>query len=140
MAVSLATMSVAFSQADIVDGEPSLPGAWGPIALVAANVFVVSFGASWGPVVWVLLGEIFPTKIRARALGIAAAAQWIANFLVTVTFPPLAAFSLIFTYGMYATFAALSFLFVMRFVPETNGLSLEEANTLLPRKNSARAK
>jgi sugar porter (SP) family MFS transporter len=140
MAVSLATMSVAFSQADIVDGEPSLPGAWGPIALVAANVFVVSFGASWGPVVWVLLGEIFPTKIRARALGIAAAAQWIANFLVTVTFPPLAAFSLIFTYGMYAFFAALSFLFVMRFVPETNGLSLEEANTLLPRKNSARAK
>ena len=140
MAVSLATMSVAFSQADIVDGEPSLPGAWGPIALVAANVFVVSFGASWGPVVWVLLGEIFPTKIRARALGIAAAAQWIANFLVTVTFPPLAAFSLILTYGMYATFAALSFLFVMRFVPETNGLSLEEANTLLPRKNSARAK
>jgi len=140
MALSLATMSVAFSQADIVKGEPSLPGAWGPVALVAANVFVVSFGASWGPVVWVLLGEIFPTKIRARALGIAAAAQWIANFLVTVTFPPLAAFSLIFTYGMYAFFAALSFLFVMRFVPETNGLSLEEANTLLPRKNSARAK
>ena len=47
------------------------------IALVAANVFVVAFGASWGPVVWVLLGEIFPNKIRARALGIAAAAQWL---------------------------------------------------------------
>jgi sugar porter (SP) family MFS transporter len=138
MALSLATMSLAFSQANIVDGEPSLPGAWGPIALVAANVFVVSFGASWGPVVWVLLGEIFPTTIRARALGIAAAAQWIANFLVTVTFPPLASFSLVFTYGMYATFAALSFLFVMRFVPETNGMSLEEANTLLPPKGSAK--
>ena len=138
MALSLATMSLAFSQANIVDGEPSLPGAWGPIALVAANVFVVSFGASWGPVVWVLLGEIFPTRIRARALGIAAAAQWIANFLVTVTFPPLASFSLVFTYGMYATFAALSFLFVMRFVPETNGMSLEEANTLLPPKGSAK--
>jgi SP family sugar:H+ symporter-like MFS transporter len=137
MALSLATMAVAFSQADIVDGAPSLPGAWGPIALVAANVFVVSFGASWGPVVWVLLGEIFPTKIRARALGIAAAAQWLANFLVTVTFPPLAAFSLVFTYGMYAAFAALSFVFVLRFVPETNGLSLEEANTLLPPKGSA---
>jgi sugar porter (SP) family MFS transporter len=138
MALSLATMSLAFSQANIVDGEPSLPGAWGPIALVAANVFVVSFGASWGPVVWVLLGEIFPTRIRARALGIAAAAQWIANFLITVTFPPLAAFSLVFTYGMYATFAALSFFFVMRFVPETNGMSLEEANTLLPPKGSAK--
>jgi len=140
MALSLATMSLAFSQADVVDGAPSLPGAWGPIALVAANVFVVSFGASWGPVVWVLLGEIFPTRIRARALGIAAAAQWIANFLITVSFPPLADFSLIFTYGMYAFFAALSFVFVFKIVPETNGMSLEEANTLLPPKGSAKKK
>jgi sugar porter (SP) family MFS transporter len=138
MALSLATMSLAFSQADVVDGAPSLPGAWGPIALVAANVFVVCFGASWGPVVWVLLGEIFPTKIRARALGIAAAAQWLANFAITVSFPPLAEFSLVFTYGMYAAFAALSFVFVMRLVPETNGMSLEEANTLLPPKDSAK--
>jgi sugar porter (SP) family MFS transporter len=138
MALSLATMSLAFSQADVVDGAPSLPGAWGPIALVAANVFVVCFGASWGPVVWVLLGEIFPTKIRARALGIAAAAQWLANFAITVSFPPLADFSLVFTYGMYAAFAALSFVFVMRLVPETNGMSLEEANTLLPPKDSAK--
>jgi SP family sugar:H+ symporter-like MFS transporter len=138
MTLSLATMAVAFSQADTVDGAPSLPGAWGPIALVAANVFVVSFGASWGPVVWVLLGEIFPTRIRARALGVAAAAQWIANFAITVSFPPLAAFSLVFTYGMYALFALLSFAFVMRVVPETNGMSLEEANTLLPPKGSAK--
>jgi len=140
MTLSLATMAIAFSQADTVDGAPSLPGAWGPIALVAANVFVVSFGASWGPVVWVLLGEIFPTRIRARALGVAAAAQWIANFAITVSFPPLAAFSLVFTYGMYALFALLSFMFVMRVVPETNGMSLEEANTLLPPKGSAKAK
>ena len=138
MTLSLATMALSFSQADTVDGEPSLPGAWGPIALVAANVFVVSFGASWGPVVWVLLGEIFPTRIRARALGVAAAAQWIANFAITVSFPPLAAFSLVFTYGMYALFALLSFVFVMRVVPETNGMSLEEANTLLPPKGSAK--
>jgi len=138
MTLSLATMALAFSQADTVDGEPSLPGAWGPIALVAANVFVVSFGASWGPVVWVLLGEIFPTRIRARALGVAAAAQWIANFAITVSFPPLAAFSLVFTYGMYALFALLSFVFVMRLVPETNGMSLEEANTLLPPRGSAK--
>ena len=139
MTVSLATMALAFSQADVVKGAPSLPGAWGPIALVAANVFVVSFGASWGPVVWVLLGEIFPTRIRARALGVAAAAQWIANFLVTVSFPPLAAVSLVLTYGLYAAFALLSFLFVSRFIPETNGMSLEEANTLLPPKGSAKA-
>ncbi|MHC5795676.1 sugar porter family MFS transporter [Lacisediminihabitans sp. FW035] len=138
MTLSLATMAIAFSQADVVKGAPSLPGAWGPIALVAANVFVVSFGASWGPVVWVLLGEIFPTRIRARALGVAAAAQWIANFLVTVSFPPLAAVSLVLTYGLYAAFALLSFLFVSRFIPETNGMALEEANTLLPPKGSAK--
>ncbi|MET4783688.1 sugar porter family MFS transporter [Glaciihabitans sp. UYNi722] len=140
MTISLAVMALAFSQADIVNGAPSLPGAWGPIALVAANLFVVSFGASWGPVVWVLLGEIFPTRIRARALGVAAAAQWIANFLITVSFPPLADFSLVFTYGMYALFALLSFFFVFRVVPETNGMSLEEANTLLPPRNSAQRK
>ena len=138
MTLSLATMAIAFSQADIVKGAPSLPGGWGPVALIAANVFVISFGASWGPVVWVLLGEIFPTRIRARALGVAAAAQWIANFVVTITFPPLASVSLVLTYGLYALFALLSFLFVMRFIPETNGMSLEEANTLLPHKNSAK--
>jgi len=135
MTVSLAIMAVTFSQAVEVDGAPILPGIWGPIALVAANVFVVSFGASWGPVVWVLLGEIFPNRIRARALGLAAAAQWIANFLVTVSFPPLAEVSLVLTYGLYALFAALSFVFVLRLVPETNGMSLEEANTLFVGKN-----
>jgi MFS family permease len=117
-----------------------LTGAWGPIALVAANVFVVSFGASWGPVVWVLLGEIFPNTIRAKALGLAAAAQWVANFLITVSFPAMSAWSLPLTYGMYALFAGLSFLFVFTKVPETNGMSLDEANTLLPNKNSAKAK
>ena len=137
MALSLGTMALAFSQADVVNNAPSLPGAWGPVALVAANVFVVSFGASWGPVVWVLLGEIFPNRIRARALGVAAAAQWIANFLITVTFPPLAAASLVVTYGMYALFAALSFVFVLRVVPETNGMALEEANTLFVNKKKS---
>ncbi|GMA26886.1 sugar porter family MFS transporter [Arenivirga flava] len=138
MALSLATMAVAFSQAVQVDGEPSLPGSWGPIALVAANVFVVAFGASWGPVVWVLLGEIFPNRIRARALGIAAAAQWLANFAITVSFPPMSEASLVLTYGMYALFAALSFLFVFRVVPETNGMSLEQAETLFTRKGAAK--
>jgi SP family sugar:H+ symporter-like MFS transporter len=136
MTVSLAAMAVSFSQAVQVHGAPSLPGAWGPVALVAANVFVISFGASWGPVIWVLLGEIFPNRIRGRALGVAAAAQWIANFLVTISFPPLAAFSLVFTYGMYAAFALLSFLFVLRIVPETNGMSLEDADDLLSHSKS----
>ena len=94
---------------------------------------MVCFGASWGPLVWVLLGEIFPNTIRAKALGLAAAAQWIANFIVTVTFPPLSAVSLPLTYGAYALFAALSFFFIWRLVPETKGMALEDADKLLQR-------
>ncbi len=74
-----------------VDGECAGPPATlaGPIALIAANLFVVAFGMSWGPVVWVLLGEMFPNRIRAAALGLAAAGQWVANWVITVTFPAL---------------------------------------------------
>ena len=131
MAVALAVMALAFSQATASATGPQLDGAWGPIALVAANLFVVGFGASWGPIVWVLLGEIFPNSIRARALGIAAAAQWIANFVITVTFPALSAASLPLTYAAYALFAALSFFFVLKVVPETRGMKLEDADQLL---------
>jgi SP family sugar:H+ symporter-like MFS transporter len=130
MALSLGVMALSFTFAVKHGGDVSLPNPWGPIALVAANLFVVCFGASWGPLVWVLLGEIFPSRIRGKALGVAAAAQWIANFLVTISFPPLADFSLPFTYGMYAVFAALSFFFVFFKIPETNGMALEQAETL----------
>jgi SP family sugar:H+ symporter-like MFS transporter len=131
MAVSLGTMAIAFSQATASASGPQLQGAWGPIALVAANLFVICFGASWGPLVWVLLGEIFPNSIRAKALGVAAAAQWIANFVISVSFPTLSAASLPLTYAGYAFFAALSFLFVLRVVPETKGMKLEDADGLL---------
>ncbi|MET3811995.1 sugar porter family MFS transporter [Arthrobacter sp. UYEF3] len=140
MAVSLATMALAFSSATGSGSDITLPGAWGTAALVAANVFVISFGASWGPLVWVLLGEIFPSRIRARALGLAAAAQWIANFAITLSFPVMAAASLPLTYAMYAAFAAASFFFVMFKVPETNGMALEQAETLFVPKGSARKK
>ncbi|GAA1000060.1 sugar porter family MFS transporter [Subtercola frigoramans] len=130
MFVSLGVMALSFGQSQLVDGTPQLPGAWGPIALVAANLFVISFGATWGPLVWVLLGEIFPNRIRGRALGIAAAAQWLTNFAITETFPALSAFSLTFTYGMYAFFALVSFFFVFFAVPETKGRSLESMDGL----------
>ncbi|MDF2710857.1 MAG: transporter, partial [Nonomuraea muscovyensis] len=87
MAISLATAAWAFSTARTVDGSVSLPSPQGPIALVAANSFVLFFALSWGVVVWVLLGEMFPNRIRAAALGVAASAQWIANWVITVTFP-----------------------------------------------------
>lgn len=138
MALSLGTMALAFAFAETVDGEVSLPGAWGPIALVAANLFVVGFGASWGPLVWVLLGEIFPSRIRGKALGVAAAAQWVANFLITVTFPVMSEWSLPLTYGMYALFAALSFVYVAIKIPETKGMALEQSETLFTEKNAKR--
>jgi sugar porter (SP) family MFS transporter len=127
MAVTLGLMALAFTQATGSGDSVSLPSPWSTIALVSANLFVVFFGASWGPVVWVLLGEMFPNRIRAAALGLAAAAQWIANFLITVSFPPLLdAFGASVPYLMYATFAALSFVFVLTKIPETKGVELED--------------
>ena len=127
MTVSLVMMAIAFTQSSGSGDDVTLAGSWGTIALIAANVFVVSFGASWGPVVWVLLGEMFPNRIRASALAIAAAAQWIANFAITVSFPPLSEnLGLPFTYGMYGTFALLSFVFVLAKVKETRNRDLED--------------
>jgi hypothetical protein len=93
---------------------------------MAANLYVIFFGMSWGPVVWVLLGEMFNNRIRAYALAVAAAAQWVANFVVSQTFPALAASGLGLAYGIYASMAFLSFLFVLRAVKETRGRELED--------------
>lgn len=144
MAVTLGAMAVIFGMAGectqaLLDsggvtgcttaenlGQPVLTGAAGPLAVISANLYVVFFGMSWGPVVWVLLGEMFPNSIRAAALAVAAAAQWIANFLVSVSFPYLADLSLGFAYSLYAAFAVLSFVFVAKVVTETKGKTLEE--------------
>jgi len=131
MSVSLTTMAVAFSFAYTVPGaggeaSTELDQPWSLIALVCANIFVVGFGATWGPLVWVLLGEMFPNRIRATGIAVAAAAQWLANFLISTTFPTFSNISLTFAYGFYAFFAILSFFFVWRKIPETKGLELEE--------------
>jgi ferredoxin len=125
MAISLATMAFIFGTAPQLDGTPQLSGAEGPIALIAANLFVIAFGMSWGPVVWVLLGEMFPNRIRAAALGLAAAGQWAANWLITVSFPELRN-HLGLAYGFYALCAFLSLAFVWRWVRETKGVALED--------------
>jgi sugar porter (SP) family MFS transporter len=126
MAVTLGLMAVAFANAQGAGAALSLPAPWGMVALVAANLYVVCFGLSWGPMVWVLLGEMFPNRIRAIALAVAASAQWLANFVITATFPNLAEFGLTFAYGLYAAFAFLSFIFVYRSVRETKGMELED--------------
>jgi len=105
---------------------PVLSDLNGTIAVVAANLYVVFFGMSWGPVVWVLLGEMFNNQIRAYALAVAAATQWVANFIVSQTFPILASAGLGFAYGIYAAMAFLSFVFVARAVQETRGRELED--------------
>src|ERR1017187_6000760 len=131
MAVTLGALAVVFGTATLkgsgpMGALPVLTGAAKPIALIAANVFVFAFGMSWGPVVWVLLGESFPNKIRAAALSLAAGAQWVANWVVSTTFPPLKDAGLGLAYGIYTTFAVLSLLFVLKFVRETKGVELEE--------------
>lgn len=127
MVLSLLTMTICFTQATFVGDNPQLAQPYGTIALIAANVYVVAFGVSWGPVVWVLLGEMFPNKIRAAALAVAAAAQWLANFAITTTFPVMSKdVALWFAYGFYTVFAAISFFFVLAKVPETKGRELED--------------
>jgi SP family sugar:H+ symporter-like MFS transporter len=126
MTITLGVMALIFGTApQNAAGEPVLHGLAGPVALVAANLFVFSFGMSWGPVVWVLLGESFPNRIRAAALSLAAAAQWVANWVISTSFPALKNAGLGLAYGIYATFALLSLLFVLRFVRETRGQELE---------------
>ncbi|MFG1942809.1 sugar porter family MFS transporter [Nonomuraea sp. NPDC048826] len=126
MAVSLGTAAWAFSFARPIEGTMALPNPQGTIALIAANLFVLFFALSWGVVVWVLLGEMFPNRIRAAALGVAAAAQWLANWVITVTFPAMSEWNLSLTYAIYAAFAVLSFLFVTKWIKETKGRRLEE--------------
>jgi SP family sugar:H+ symporter-like MFS transporter len=144
MTITLGTMAIIFgsagkctvinslcTQQNITDGAPDLStgvfgSASGTIALIAANLFIVAFGMSWGPVVWVLLGEMFPNRMRAAALSLAAGAQWIANWIVTVSVPGLADIGLGLAYGLYAAFALLSFFFVLRFIEETKGRQLED--------------
>jgi MFS transporter, SP family, sugar:H+ symporter len=94
---------------------------------LGANVYVFCFGFSWGPVVWVLLGEMFNNRIRTSALSVAAAAQWVANFVVSTTFPPLLQyFGLGTAYGLYTLAAAISIFFIAFFVKETKGMELEQ--------------
>jgi SP family sugar:H+ symporter-like MFS transporter len=126
MTVTLGVMAAIFGTATMgAHGQPVLHGAEGTIALIAANAFVFFFGMSWGPVVWVMLGERFPNRLRASALAIAASAQWIANWAISTSFPSLKNAGLGIAYGIYAGFALLSFIFVRLAITETNGQELE---------------
>ncbi|WP_370307261.1 sugar porter family MFS transporter [Sphingobium abikonense] len=128
MAVTLATVAYAFSTAVTgADGAVSLPGNNGVLALAAANLYVIFFNMSWGPIMWVMLGEMFPNQIRGSGLAVAGFAQWIANALVSVSFPSLVVWpGLAVAYVGYAFFALISFFFVRAMVNETKGRELED--------------
>jgi len=131
MVLTLATLTWIFGTAPVnADGQPVLSDGPDVIALISFNLYVAFFAATWGPVVWVLLGEMFPNRIRATALAVAASAQWIANFLVSTTFPELAGISLGLAYGIFTVFAVLSIPFVMKYIRETRGVSLEDMGEL----------
>jgi len=127
MTLTLGTLASLFGTASVnAAGTPTLSGSAGVMALVAANLYVFCFGFSWGPVVWVMLGEMFNNKLRAAALSVAAAAQWMANFIVSTTFLPLLqSFGLGAAYGLYTIAAASSFFFVLLLLKETKGIELE---------------
>ncbi|HET7305085.1 MAG TPA: sugar porter family MFS transporter [Segeticoccus sp.] len=133
MLVGLALASASFFHQIGSGDNVSLPEPWGLVALVGANLFVIFFAATWGPVVWVLLGEMFPNNMRAYALAIGAAANWVANFIVSFSFPYLAQnIGLGYIYGAYAAFAVISFFFVLGRVPETKGQELEHMQDEVP--------
>ncbi len=128
MAVTLGILALVFATAGVGEnGKPVLSDAAAVTGLIAANLYIVAFGVSWGPVMWVLLGEIFPNRLRGAALAVSGATNWVANFAVTLTFPPLlVGAGLAGAYGLYAVAAVLSLLFVFTAVHETKGKTLEQ--------------
>nr|WP_314446217.1 sugar porter family MFS transporter [uncultured Sphingomonas sp.] len=127
MALTLFVMVYAFSHGSL-DAQDNLvlSPSLGMLAVVAANLYVIFFNVSWGPVMWVMLGEMFPNQIRGSALAVAGFCQWFANFLISFSFPAMAAWSLTGSYVFYGVCAVISFLLVLRFVEETKGKELEE--------------
>jgi SP family xylose:H+ symportor-like MFS transporter len=119
---------------------------FGVLALCSMLLYIAGFAFSWGPIVWVLLSEIFPNAIKGKALGIAVAAQWIANLLVSWSFKVLdgstslnASYHHAFAYWVYGVMSVLAALFVWRWVPETKGRSLEAIQELWRKKVTVRA-
>jgi SP family xylose:H+ symportor-like MFS transporter len=98
--------------------------------LVFIIIYTASFMMSWGPITWVLISEIFPNRIRGKAVAIAVAAQWASNYFISSTYPAMMEFSGAVTYGFYGVMSVLSLFFVWRFVPETKGKTLEEMEIL----------
>ncbi|CAI8353282.1 MAG: D-xylose-proton symporter [Opitutia bacterium UBA7350] len=127
MSITLAVMAVIFTKAVVQEGgDLQMEDLAGPIALVAANLYVIFFNMSWGPVMWVMLGEMFPNQIRGSSLAVSGLAQWGSNFIITMTFPILlGGIGLGGAYGLYAIGAFISIFFIANCACETKGIELE---------------
>ncbi|WP_298287592.1 sugar porter family MFS transporter [Novosphingobium sp.] len=128
MTASLGAMSWAFSQGTLdAAGALQMDQDLGLIAVIAANIYVIFFNVSWGPVMWVMLGEMFPNQLRGSALAVCGLAQWVANYAVVQSFPAMASgLGLAPTYMLYTGSAFISFFLVKAFLPETKGKELEQ--------------
>nr|WP_230425581.1 sugar porter family MFS transporter [Saccharobesus litoralis] len=127
MTLTLAAMVFAFANSATDASGNLVLGSLGTLALIAANAYVFFFNISWGPVMWVMLGEMFPNQIRGSGLAIAGLAQWLANFAITICFPiMLASIGLAGAYSFYALCALISVFFVIKLVHETKGIELEK--------------
>jgi SP family sugar:H+ symporter-like MFS transporter len=127
-AVMLGILALLFGSAAVSEnGALILEGNTGIYALLAANAYIAFFAFSWGPVMWVMLGEMFPNQFRGAALAICGIAQWLANFAITMSFPILlGSIGLGFSYGIYAALGIVAYFMVKWFVKETKGRTLEE--------------
>lgn len=127
-AVMLGLLAIIFAfGAKDASGGLELTGKSGILALVTANLYIAFFATTWGPVMWVMLGEMFPNKFRGAALAMAGLVQWGSNFMITISFPILlTSIGLGISYGIYAAFGIVAFLIVRRYVTETRGRTLEE--------------
>lgn len=127
-AVMLGILAYIFGSASLdAAGNLMLSDSMGTFALLTANGYIAFFAFSWGPVMWVMLGEMFPNQYRGAALALSGLAQWIANFAITMTFPILLTnLGLGFSYGIYAFFGVVAYFFVRSMVKETKGRTLED--------------
>jgi SP family galactose:H+ symporter-like MFS transporter len=120
MALSLFALGLAFSL-------PQLSASLGLIAVVSLMVYVGSFAVGLGPVFWLMLSEIYPLRMRGRAMSVGTAANWSANLLVAVSFLTLTrVLGKPATFWLYGAVTVGAWLFAFFLVPETKGRSLEE--------------
>ncbi len=127
MTVSLAAVGMSFVALDANPDSTTSTTAGGIVTVLALVVFIASFAFSMGPIVWTLISEIYPNRVRGRAISVATAANWLAAFLVAQFFLSLVdAIGESTTFFLFAALCVVSFVFVWYLVPETKGRSLEE--------------